>query len=202
MHTKCLQQVAVIWLLLLAFSALAIAQARVEKNVVYGMYSGTALLLDVHYPARPNGFGIMFIPGSGWGAPLGYSARPLKESDQVGMYVPTLTQAGYTVFTITHRATPTFRYPAAIEDVQRAARFIRPRRPHMASIRIISVARADRPAATWSACSALWMAPAIRTIPTRSIAKAPSSSASSPALRPSICSTMVQPHCPCSWERP
>jgi acetyl esterase/lipase len=125
MHSKCLQQVAVIWLLLLAFSALATAQARVEKNVVYGMYSGTALLLDVHYPARPNGFGIMFIPGSGWGAPLGYSARPLKESDQVGMYVPTLTQAGYTVFTITHRATPTFRYPAAIEDVQRAARFIR-----------------------------------------------------------------------------
>jgi len=89
------------------------------------MYSGTALLLDVHYPAQPNGFGIIFIPGSGWSAPLGYAAAPLKESNQVEMYVPSLTQAGYTVFAITHRATPTFRYPAPLEDAQRSVRFIR-----------------------------------------------------------------------------
>jgi len=97
----------------------------VDTNVVYGMYSGAALLLDVHYPARPNGFGIIFIPGSGWSAPLGYAAAPLKESNQVEMYVPSLTQAGYTVFAITHRATPTFRYPAPLEDAQRSVRFIR-----------------------------------------------------------------------------
>ena len=101
------------------------AQARVERNVVYGMYSGAAMLLDVHYPAKPNGFGIIFISGSGWNAPLGYSATPLKESPQVDMYVPSLVQAGYTVFALTHRATPTFRYPAQLEDVQRAVRFIR-----------------------------------------------------------------------------
>ncbi|OLC42594.1 MAG: hypothetical protein AUH43_22300 [Acidobacteria bacterium 13_1_40CM_65_14] len=89
------------------------------------MYSGTALLLDVHHPARPNGFGVVFIPGSGWNAPLGYSAPPLKESPQVEIYVPSLVQAGYTVFAVTHRATPTFRYPAQLEDVQRAVRFIR-----------------------------------------------------------------------------
>ena len=103
----------------------ASAQSKVEKNVVYGMYSGTALLLDVHYPPKANGYGIVFIPGSGWNAPLGYAATPLKESPQVGMYVPSLLQAGYTVFAVTHRATPTFRYPAQIEDLQRAVRFIR-----------------------------------------------------------------------------
>src|SRR5262245_48915740 len=103
----------------------ASAQARVDKNVVYGMYSGAAMLLDVHYPAKPNGFGIIFISGSGWNAPLGYSAPQLKESQQVDMYVPSLVQAGYTVFALTHRATPTFRYPAQLEDVQRAVRFIR-----------------------------------------------------------------------------
>ena len=43
----------------------------------------------------------------------------------MAQYVPSLTEAGYTVFAITHRATPTFRYPAAVEDVQRAVRFIR-----------------------------------------------------------------------------
>lgn len=101
------------------------AQPRVEKNVVYGMYSGSALLLDVHYPAKTNGFGVLFIPGSGWNAPLGYAATPLKESPQVEMYVPSLLQAGYTVFAVTHRATPAFRYPAPLEDVQRAVRFIR-----------------------------------------------------------------------------
>ena len=83
--------------LLLGLSDTASAQVRVDRNVVYGMYSGTALLLDVHYPAKPNGFGVIFIPGSGWSAPLGYAAPPLKESDQVGMYVPSLTEAGYTV---------------------------------------------------------------------------------------------------------
>jgi acetyl esterase/lipase len=111
--------------MLAAIGSGAAAQARVDKNVVYGMYSGTALLLDVHYPAKANGLGIVFIAGSGWNAPLGFSAPPLKESQQVDMYVPSLLQAGYTVFALTHRATPTFRYPAQLEDVQRAVRFIR-----------------------------------------------------------------------------
>jgi len=111
MRDKCLQQAVVSGLLILGLSITTAAQARVEKNVVYGMYSGTALLMDVHYPANPNGFGIVFIPGSGWNAPLQYSSPPLKESPQVEMYVPSLTQAGYTVFALNHRATPTFRYP-------------------------------------------------------------------------------------------
>jgi acetyl esterase/lipase len=110
---------------LLAAGATAAAEGRVEKNVVYGMYSGSALLLDVHYPAQPNGFGIVFIAGSAWTSPLGYAAVPLTESPQVEMYVPSLTQAGYTVFAVTHRATPAFKYPAPLEDVQRAVRFIR-----------------------------------------------------------------------------
>lgn len=125
MSIKCLRQLIGFDLLLLAPGLPIAAQARVEKNVVYGMYSGTALLLDVHFPAQSNGFGIIFIGGSGWNAPLRYSATPLKESSQVELYVPSLTQAGYTVFVITHRATPTFRYPAVVEDVQRAVRFVR-----------------------------------------------------------------------------
>jgi acetyl esterase/lipase len=112
-------------LLVLATGISAAAQPRVESNVVYGMVSGTALLMDVHHPARPNGFGIVFIAGSGWNAQLGYSAPPLKQSPQVAMYAPSLLQAGYTVFALTHRATPTFRYPAPVEDAQRAVRFIR-----------------------------------------------------------------------------
>ncbi|MEZ5402106.1 MAG: alpha/beta hydrolase [Bryobacteraceae bacterium] len=40
-------------------------------------------------------------------------------------YLPKLTAAGYTAFVITHRAAPRFHYPAAVEDAQRAVRFVR-----------------------------------------------------------------------------
>ena len=36
-----------------------------QTNIVYGMYSGLALLMDVHAGSSPNGRGIVFISGSG-----------------------------------------------------------------------------------------------------------------------------------------
>jgi len=98
---------------------------RVETNVVYGMYSGLALLLDVHHPDQPNGYGLIHISGSGWSAPLGLDARPLKESGHVQIEGQPLVEAGYTLFTINHRATPRFYYPAPVEDAQRAVRYVR-----------------------------------------------------------------------------
>jgi hypothetical protein len=73
-----IRRTLVVGAVLAGIGASASAQSRVDKNVVYGMYSGAALLLDVHYPAKSNGFGVIFISGSGWNAPLGYSATPLK----------------------------------------------------------------------------------------------------------------------------
>jgi acetyl esterase/lipase len=102
----------------------ASAGTTVERNVVYGMYSGLGLLLDVHRPEKPNGFGVVFISGSGWQSGLQYGAPPLKEQ-QIGTWGPPLLAAGYTVFAINHRAAPRFHYPAAIDDVQRAIRFVR-----------------------------------------------------------------------------
>ena len=100
--------------------------ARVDSNQIYGMYSGLALLMDVYHPRQPNGYGVILIPGSGWLAPTTYSAVPLKnETHQVLLFVPPLLKAGYVVFVIDHRAAPRFRYPAAVEDAQRAVRFIR-----------------------------------------------------------------------------
>ena len=101
------------------------AEQRIDRNVVYGMYSGLALLMDIHYPAQPNGVGLIHVSGSGWSAPLSLDARPLKEAGHVRIEALPLVQRGYTVFTVNHRATPRFQYPAAVEDVQRAARFVR-----------------------------------------------------------------------------
>jgi acetyl esterase/lipase len=101
------------------------AAPRIESNVIYGMYSGLALLMEVYYPENPNGYGVVFISGSGWHAPLEYNAEPLSKGSQGKLYAPRLTAAGYTVFSISHRAAPRFRYPAAVEDVQRAVRYVR-----------------------------------------------------------------------------
>jgi acetyl esterase/lipase len=117
-------------IVLFPFGTISAAPAKeakapaVERNVVYGMHSGLALLLDVHRPAKPNGFGVVFVAGSGWQTELEYGAIPLKER-QIPLWGPPLLAAGYTVFAINHRAAPRFTYPAAIDDVQRAIRFVR-----------------------------------------------------------------------------
>ena len=80
-------------------AANATAQSRIDRNVIYGMYSGLALVMDVHYPDRANGYGVIAIQGSGWNAPLGYNAAPLK--DRVASWRG-LTAAGYTLFAINH----------------------------------------------------------------------------------------------------
>jgi acetyl esterase/lipase len=107
---------------LLLASVTLTAAPRIESNVIYGMYSGLALLMDVYYPEKPNGYGVVFIAGSGWHAPQEYSAEPLSKGPQGKLYAPRLTAAGYTVFSISHRAAPRFRYPAAVEDARRAVR--------------------------------------------------------------------------------
>ena len=95
------------------------AEGRVERNVVYAMYSGLALLLDVYHPAKPNGY------GSAWQAPLGHSNFSLKDRPNTQSLAKPFLDAGYTVFQINHRAAPEFKYPAAQEDAQRAVRFVR-----------------------------------------------------------------------------
>ena len=110
---------------LLTTSQMTFAQARVDKNVVYGMYSGLALLMDVYRPAQPNGSSIVAVQGSGWYSPMRYDASQLKANREVTNHAERFAEAGYTVFAINHRQTPRFRYPAPIEDLQRAVRFVR-----------------------------------------------------------------------------
>jgi acetyl esterase/lipase len=89
------------------------------------MYSGLALLMDVYRPSKPNGFAIVAIQGSGWYSPMRYDAAPLKSVREVTAHAERFATEGYTVFVINHRQAPRFRYPAPIEDAQRAVRFVR-----------------------------------------------------------------------------
>ncbi len=111
--------------LLMCTAGQLVAQSTVEKNVVYGMHSGLALLMDVYFPAASKERAVVFVPGSAWSRPLGYDAPQLKDAPIAQDFAKALTDAGYTVFALNHRATPRFQYPAPVEDVQRAVRFIR-----------------------------------------------------------------------------
>jgi acetyl esterase/lipase len=100
-------------------------QGQVDRNVVYGMVSGAALLMDVYYPEESNGHGILIAPGSGWHAPSDYSASQLKDNGSVFVSIPSMLDRGFTLFVANYRLSPAFRYPAHIEDLRRAVRFIR-----------------------------------------------------------------------------
>jgi acetyl esterase/lipase len=102
------------------------------ENVVYGMVSGAALLMDVYVPINPNHKAIIFIPGSAWGFvyPQNYDQNPLKaevlfDTSYFGKWEKSLVQNGYTVFVISHRFTPKFQYQDIIEDCRRAVRYVR-----------------------------------------------------------------------------
>lgn len=103
-------------------------ESKIESNVIYGMHGGLALLMDVYHPASPNGYGIVVIPGSGFHQLVSYDAVPLNNSPWYLaniMGTDHMLKEGYTLFVINHRAAPIFRFPAAVEDAQRAVRFIR-----------------------------------------------------------------------------
>ena len=104
------------------------AGRRVDRDIVFGMYSGLALLMDAHRPEDPNGLGLLFVGGSGWQSAPGWDAVGLKDKEnQLRPWLPHLVDAGYTVFAVNHRAAPRFPWPAALEDLQRALRFVRAR---------------------------------------------------------------------------
>ena len=122
-HLACALALAV------SLGSVASAQSRVEKNIVYANHSGLALLMDVHRPATPNGVGLVLIPGSAWHLPAERQDAPLIKDGGSALFasLPHLTKAGYTLFVISHRAAPRFRYPDALVDAQRAVRFVRSR---------------------------------------------------------------------------
>ena len=71
--------------------------------------------------------GIVLIPGSGWHNPgRGYSDPELKAGyGYVNDVRDAMVEAGFTVFVPNHRSAPRFTFPAPVEDVRRAVRFIR-----------------------------------------------------------------------------
>ncbi|MBI3911002.1 MAG: alpha/beta hydrolase [Armatimonadetes bacterium] len=93
-------------------------EPSVRKDVVYGEVDGQKLLLDI-YPAT-KGAGarpaLLLIHGGGW------------SGGNKGAYAgvaPLFTREGYTVISVGYRLAPRYHYPAQVDDVQRAVRWVR-----------------------------------------------------------------------------
>jgi acetyl esterase/lipase len=122
-------------IIILTFSLPSFSQAPVHQkieNIVYGMVSGTALLMDAYVPSAPNHKGIVMIPGSSFGYVYGdvYDQYQLKEditldSAYIGKWGMALVDCGYTLFVINHRFTPRYQYKDIIADCRRAVRYVR-----------------------------------------------------------------------------
>ena len=83
---------------------------------VYAQYGTRCLKLDVYRPAGDKLPVVVFVHGGGWKS--GFRAE----------FVPMalrLTQHGYAAVTVSYRLSGEARYPAAVQDVQQAVRWVR-----------------------------------------------------------------------------
>jgi alpha-L-fucosidase 2 len=94
------------------------AHAELKTDIVFGTAGGTNLTLDAFVPAGDGPFPTcILVHGGAWmkGDKTTY-IKPLFEP---------LSQAGFTWFTINYRLAPQHRYPACIEDVETAIRWVK-----------------------------------------------------------------------------
>src|SRR5438067_6167118 len=101
------------------FAAPAVSQSgvRVENGIVYATTVGVSLKLDAYLPTAPGLHpGVIVIHGGGWYTGIRGWDRELGVA---------LAQAGFVAFGVDYRLAPAFTYPAPVEDVQTAVRWIR-----------------------------------------------------------------------------
>lgn len=84
------------------------------KNVVYHDYPGSPLIADIYQPHATNSPIVMVIHGGGWNSRSG-DMQAVSED---------LAKQGFLVYAVTYRLTPKYIYPAQIEDMRSALKYI------------------------------------------------------------------------------
>ena len=92
----------------------------VEGDVVYATVGGVALMLDVHYPVSAQGPApvAVYVHGGGWTGGDKSSGAGMADKDE-------LLARGYIVAAVNYRLAPQHKWPAQIQDVKAAVRFLR-----------------------------------------------------------------------------
>jgi acetyl esterase/lipase len=93
---------------------------QVVNDITYCVMDGYELKMDVYYPEASSAPvpGIVYVHGGGW------SGGDKRREEGVGVR-PILLREGYLIFSINYRLAPDFQFPAMIEDVKCAVRYLR-----------------------------------------------------------------------------
>jgi alpha-L-fucosidase 2 len=98
-------------------------RAETRTDIEYGTAGGRSLKLDASVPEGKGPFpAVILIHGGGWSA--GDKSGGKNRALIAPMEDP-LSQAGFAWFSINYRLAPTNRYPACIEDVETAIRWVK-----------------------------------------------------------------------------
>lgn len=115
--------------LLVASAACAVVAARagaLQRDIEYGQAGGERLLLDAHVPDGPGPFPIaILVHGGGWSRGDKNGLDEPKKSADITPWFGTLTDANFTWFSLNYRLAPQHRWPACLEDVQTAIRWVK-----------------------------------------------------------------------------
>jgi acetyl esterase/lipase len=90
---------------------------KIKKDIVYKIIAQRKLTVDVFQPlAEGKNIGILLIHGGGW-----------KTGDKTHMHelAKALAKKGYTCFAVEYRLSLEAKYPAAVEDLQDAIRWMK-----------------------------------------------------------------------------
>ena len=111
-----------LWLLL--FTGLVGAvRADLKTDIEYGNVAGESLKLDAYVPEGAGPFpAVILVHGGGWTG--GDKSGGPKKGYMAPMHEP-LQKAGFAWFSINYRLAPKFRYPACVEDVETAIRWVK-----------------------------------------------------------------------------
>jgi acetyl esterase/lipase len=92
----------------------------VDRDVTYGTADGVALKMDVYYPEAAEGAvpAVIYVHGGAW---IGGDKREGAGATEI----PELISRGYLVAAVNYRLAPEYKFPAQIEDVKCAVRFLR-----------------------------------------------------------------------------
>lgn len=105
--------------------------ATVKTDIEYGRAEGESLKLDACVPEGPGPFpAVILVHGGGWST--GDKSGGPRKGYMAPMHEP-LQQAGFAWFSINYRLAPKHRFPAGVEDVETAIRWVK---AHAADYRI------------------------------------------------------------------